>query len=389
MSGVFITAMTRTPFGRFKGKLAGIDVVDLGAALLNELTKRDPQATLPDTVIGGSGLMGGVHLTALRQMLIGSDLPNRTVSIAVDRACCTGMTAISAAFAQLKTGGGDKAYIAGVESLSNTPLLISRGNERKIASMALTDPLLLGGRVSPKTIAQYTSEEALHYGITREMQDDWAFASHQKYFVGKGLGLYDDLVFSPPEPGLSDTADEGPRANSDRQKLANLPTVNGSETITAGNAPGLSDGAAGLVLMTGDAMKATGATAIAEVVDRVQVAGDIQEGTSVPQVAMMRLLARNSLNIDDISVVEINEAFAATPLVSTALMAKALHTDLDALRAKTNIYGGAVAIGHPLAASGIRIVQQSANILRHRGGGLALCAICGGFGQGEAVLIRV
>jgi acetyl-CoA C-acetyltransferase len=124
------------------------------------------------------------------------------------------MTAISTAFAHLKTGGGDKAYIAGVESLSNTPLLISRGNERKIASMSLTDPLLLGGRVSPKTIAQYTSEEALHYGITREMQDDWAFASHQKYFVGKGLGLYDNLVFLPPESGLSDAADEGPRANS-------------------------------------------------------------------------------------------------------------------------------------------------------------------------------
>ncbi|WP_421521906.1 thiolase family protein [Ochrobactrum quorumnocens] len=389
MSGVFITAMTRTPFGRFRGKLADIDVVDLGAALLNELMKRDPQASLPDIVIGGAGLMGGVHLTVLRQMLIGSDLPNGTVSIAVDRACCTGMTTISTAFAHLKTGGGDKAYIAGVESLSNTPLLISRGNERKIASMSLTDPLLLGGRVSPKTIAQYTSEEALHYGITREMQDDWAFASHQKYFVGKDLGLYDNLIFLPPESGLSDAADEGPRANSDRQKLASLPTVNGAETITAGNAPGLSDGAAGLVLMTSDAMKAAGVTAIAEVVDRIQVAGDIQEGTSVPQVAIMRLLERNRLNIDDISVVEINEAFAATPLVSTALMAKELQTDLDALRAKTNIYGGAVAIGHPLAASGIRIVQQAASILRLNGGGFALCAICGGFGQGEAVLIRV
>ena len=141
--------------------------------------------------------------------------------------------------------------------------------------------------------------------------------------------------------------------------------------------------------MTSDAMKAAGVTAIAEVVDRVQVAGDIQEGTSVPQVAIMRLLERNCLNIDDISVVEINEAFAATPLVSTALMAKELQTDLDALRAKTNIYGGSVAIGHPLAASGIRVVQQAASILRLNGGGFALGAICGGFGQGEAVLIRV
>lgn len=389
MTGIFITAMTRTPFGRFRGKLAGMDVVDLGAALLNELIERDPQAIAPEIVFGGSGLMGGVHLTSLRQMLVRSDLPNTVVSVAVDRACCTGMTAISSAFAHLKTGGGDKAYIAGVESLSNTPMVVSRGNERKIASMTMTDPLLLGGLVSPKSIAQYTAEEALRHGITREMQDDWAFASHQKYFSGRDCGLYDDLLFAPATAKMSDITDEGPRANSDRMKLANLPTVNGAETITAGNAPGLSDGAAGLVLMTGEAMGATGITPIAEILDRVQVAGDIQEGTSVPQIAMMRLLERNGLSIKDIAIIEINEAFAATPLVSTALMAAALRVDVEALRSKTNIYGGAVAIGHPLAASGVRIVQQAATILRRQGGGLALCAICGGFGQGEAVLIRV
>lgn len=389
MTDIFITAMTRTPFGRFRGILANIDVIDLGAALLDELAKRDLVATMPEIVFGGSGLMGGVHLTSLRQMLILSKLPNTTVSVAVDRACCTGITAISAAFSHLKSGESDKAYIAGVESLSNTPVLLSRGNERKIASISTTDPLLLKGQVSPKTIAQYTSEEALRYGITREMQDDWAFASHEKYFVGKSLGLYDGLYFAPDAGKLSNLTDEGPRANSDRSKLASLSTVNGAETITAGNAPGLSDGAAGLVLMTGDAMRAASVTPIAEILDRVQVAGDIQAGTSVPQVAIMQLLVRNGLSIDDISVIEINEAFAATPLVSTAILAEELDVKVDVLRSKTNIYGGSVAIGHPLAASGIRVVQQAASILRLKGGGLALCAICGGFGQGEAVLIRV
>jgi acetyl-CoA C-acetyltransferase len=321
-------------------------------------------------------------------MLIHSALPNTTVSVAVDRACCTGMTAISSAFANLKSGGGIKAMVAGVESLSSMPVLLSRSSDRRIAGMTMTDPLLLSGTVSPKTIAEYTSEEALKYGISRDMQDDWAYSSHEKYFAGRAIGLQDDDVFAPPGVSPEMLGDEGPRANSDRAKLAQLPTVNGSRTITAGNAPGLSDGAAGMILMEGAAMRAAAVEPVAEILDWVQVAGDIQQGTSVPQVALQRLIERNRLSFDDIALFEINEAFAATPLVSTWLLAQALGRPVDAVLGKTNIYGGSVAMGHPLGASGVRIVMQAANILRQKGGGLALCAICGGFGQGEAVLIK-
>lgn len=389
MSRVFITAMARTPFGKFRGMLAGLDSIDLGAALLDELIRRDPAGGPVDRVFGGSGLLGGSYLTSLRQMLIRSALPDTTVSVGVDRACCTGMTAISAAAAYLKGEGSGKAMVAGVESLSNMPVLLSRGNDRRIASMVASDPLLLGGRVSPKTIAEYTSEEALKYGISRDMQDDWAHASHEKYFAGVASGVHDGRLFAP-DPVLSGSLrDEGPRANADRSKLAVLRTVNNSATITAGNAPGLSDGAAGMVLMEGGAMHAAGVEPVAEVLDAVQVAGQIQEGTSIPQTAILRLLERNRLTLDDIAVLEINEAFAATPLVSTKLLGEALGRDPDAIREKTNIHGGSVAIGHPLGASGVRIVMQAASILAQQGGGLALCAICGGFGQGEAVLIKV
>lgn len=389
MSKVFVTAMARTPFGKFRGMLAGLDSIDLGTALLDELIRRDTAAGEVDAVFGGSGLLGGSYLTSLRQMLVRSALPNSTVSVAVDRACCTGMTAISAATAHLKSGGGAKAMVAGVESLSNMPVLLSRGNDRRIASMIATDPLLLAGRVSPKTIAEYTSEEALKYGVSREMQDDWAFASHEKYFAGAARGVHDGLLFAPDAQLTEMLRDEGPRQDSDRAKLATLRTVNNSSTITAGNAPGLSDGAAGMVLMQEAAMLAAGVEPVAEILDSVQVAADIQEGTSVPYVALLRLLKRNSLSLDNIAVLEINEAFAATPLVSTRLLGEALGENPEAIQAKTNIYGGSVAIGHPLGASGIRVVMQAAAILRQRGGGLALCAICGGFGQGEAVLIKV
>lgn len=394
MSGIFITSMARTPFGKFRGMLSGFDSIDLGTALLDELIRRDNASGAPDVVFGGSGILGGSYLTSLRQMLIRSGLPNETVSVAVDRACCTGMTAISSAFAHLASGGGAKAMVAGVESLSTIPVLLSRGSDRRIASMTITDPLLLAGRVSPKTIAEYTSEEALKHGITREMQDDWAFASHKKYFAGQAQGLHDDVLFAPPglmQPGSAQPAlhDEGPRANSDRGKLSELQTVNGSATITAGNAPGLSDGAAGMVLMEGAAMQAAGVEPLAQILGWIQVAGDIQQGTSVPQVALLRLMQRHGLSLEQVALLEINEAFAATPLVSTRLLAAALGEDEARLQAKTNIYGGSVAIGHPLGASGVRIVMQAVSILRRRGGGLALCAICGGFGQGEAVLVRV
>ena len=388
MTGVFITAMARTPFGKFKGMLAEFDALDLGQALLDELIRRDGSPEPPDVVYGGSGLLGGSLLTSLRQMLIRSALPNSTVSVAVDRACCTGMTAISNAFLYLKAEAGTKAVVAGVESLSTMPVLLSRSSERRIAGMTLTDPLLLSGRVSPKTIAEYTSEEALKHGVTRAMQDDWALDSHARYFAGLARGLHDNALFAPPGSAVA-LRDEGPRAASDRAKLAQLPVVNGSRTITAGNAPSLSDGAAGMVLMQGAAMRAAGLQPVAEIVDWVQVAGDLQQGTSVPQVALLRLIQRHRLSADQVAVFEINEAFAATPLVSTRLLATALSADVESLMAKTNIYGGAVAIGHPLGASGVRIVMQAAEILRQRGGGLALCAICGGFGQGEAVLIRV
>ena len=386
MKHIHVSAMARTPFGKFRGALSGLDAIELGSRMIDAVVARDAdRERLPEIVYGGAGLLGGSHLTTLRQSLIRSGLPDATPSMGVDRACCSGMTAISSAAAFLRAGQGDKALALGVESLSTTPLLLQRGSDRKINSLNLIDPLLLSGSVSEKTIAQYTSEEALKYGVRREQQDRWALESHEKYFTAKAQGAFDNQIVPLEVDGAGVADDEGPRAGSTIEKLASLRTVNGAATITAGNAPGLSDGAAGMMLIASD----TPVKGMAEVLDWVQMAGELQTGTSIPATCILRLLERNRLALEDVDVIEINEAFAATPLVSTTVLSDRLEIDPAFLRARTNAWGGSVAIGHPLGASGIRIVMQAIERLRARGGGLAVCAICGGFGQGEAVLLRL
>ncbi|WP_412050790.1 thiolase family protein [Hoeflea sp. Naph1] len=384
MTRVYVTALARTPFGKFRGCLSSLDAIQLGTRLIDGLLERDEYPELlPESVQGGSGLLGGSHLTTLRQSIIHSRLPNATPSQGVDRACCSGMSAISNAATWLKAGSARKALAIGVESLSNTPVLLQRGNDRRISSLSLFDPLLLSGRVSDKTIAQYTSEEALKYGISRPEQDLWALRSHERYFAGKQAGFFENQIYALEVGDRLISDDEGPRENSTSARLAQLPTINGSTTITAGNAPGLSDGAAGIILSD------TSIGESAEILDWVQLAGDLQSGTSIPAAGIIQVLRRNQLTLDDVEVIEINEAFAATPLVSTLILADESGTNLEMLRERTNIFGGSVAIGHPLGASGVRIAIQAIERLRARGGGTAVCAICGGFGQGEAILLQL
>lgn len=386
MTRVFITSMARTPFGKFQGALSDICTIELGRIAIDELLQRHGGGAAPGAVYGGSGLLGGSQLTVLRQMILNSGLHNHTFSVGVDRACCSGMTALAGAASWLRLGEGQVALAIGCDSLSNVPVLLNRADNRRINSFALTDPLLLSGSVSDKTIAQYTSEEALKIGVDRAMQDTWALRSHDRYFAGLEAGIQvGQLIPWADRPGAL-TRDESPRPTPDPEKLAQLRTVNGSKTITGGNAPGLSDGAAGVMLATNPG---TGRDAAAELIDSVQVAGELQQGTSIPATAILKLLRRNDLALDDIDVIEINEAFAATPQVSARVLARETGQNAEAILEKVNMFGGSVALGHPLGASGIRIVMQAISILQQRGGGIAICAICGGFGQGEAVLIRL
>jgi len=387
---VVIAAPARTPFGRFGGALRDVSAPELGAFAIDAAVARaglDPRAV--DAACLGVGMIGAGMLTPVRQAVLGSALPEATPSLAVDRACCSGMTAVGLAFRDIRAGEAQILVAGGFESLSRTPRLLARGAAPRVGPLTLDDPLLMRGAIVEAPIATYTGREALAHGVDRALQDEWALASHGRYFAAAARGFFATERVAFAAGGARLETDEGPRTDSTLARLAALPTVYDSATVTAGNAPGLSDGAAAMIVAGAAAARAHGLEPSAEILAHAQVAGGPTSGTRTPAVAIGRALARAGLRLDDLALLEINEAFAATPLVSTLELAGGDRAGAESLRARTNVNGGAVAIGHPLGASGARLVMTLAAALRERGGGIGAAAICGGFGQGDAILLRV
>ena len=280
----------------------------------------------------------------------------------------------------------------GFESLSQTPFLWPRQRGARPGPVDVKDPLQLRADFIDKAIAAYTGEEALRAGVDRNQQDAWAVQSHRRYFAAEDSGYFEFERFawgSRPdnEPALS--ADENPRRDTSIERLAQLKPVYGSPTITPGNAPGLNDGAAFLLLASREAAQSLNAEPLACMRDYIQIADGPTAGAYTPGLAIARLLDRDRRSVADINLIEINEAFAATPLVSTLLLAERNTQRADRLREKTNLHGGAVALGHPLGASGARIAMTLINGLRRGDGGLGAAAICGGFGQGDGLLVEI
>jgi acetyl-CoA C-acetyltransferase len=395
-SDVVVTALARTPFGRFNGVLRERSGPELGAAIIDEVCGRAKlSAGAADAVYLGVGMIGSATLTPARQAVLLSRLPNETPSLAVDRACCSGMTALGLGLKDIKAGAADTVICGGFESLSRTPLLMPRSRDRALGELVLGDPLLLrapdfiGG-----SIATYTADEALKHGIDRPAQDAWAVESHRRYFAADAEGYFDfeRTPICVPNGKSGDHVidkDESPRRDTSAEKLAALKTVHGSKTITPGNAPGLNDGAAALILMSEKRARELSVPILARIRGYAQVSEGPTSGSYTPAIAIEQLLKRHGLTPDRLDLIEINEAFAATVLVSTLRLAGKDPAAAEKLRTRTNPHGGAVAIGHPLGASGSRIVMTLINGLRRRGGGVGVAAICGGFGQGDSVLVEV
>ena len=383
-----IVAFARTPFGKFQGALAAVEPRDLGALVIDEVVRRvgRPDAQV-DALYAGIGMLGGAALTYTRQMLMTTALPVTTPSLAVDRACCSGMTALGLAFKDIRLGEAELIVAGGLDGLSNTPYLLPRRAQARPGNRQLDDPLLLRTPLLDRSISQYTSDEAMEHGVDRAAQDAWALRSHQRYFAEQDRGGFDAERIAVP--GVDLDADEAPRRDASIEALQKLKTVYGTPTITPGNAPGLSDGAAFLALASGAACTALGLTPLAEIIDYVQVASGPTSGSYTPAIGLQGLLDRNALVPEDLDAIEINEAFAATPLVSLYRLAGTDRARAHMLEDRTNQRGGAVAIGHPLGASGGRITMSLVQTLRRRGGGIGAAAICGGFGQGDALLLRV
>jgi acetyl-CoA C-acetyltransferase len=237
---------------------------------------------------------------------------------------------------------------------------------------------------------QASDEGALH-GIDRAAQDEWALRSHERAAAAQRNGLFDDEITPVALDGDATLLDhdESIRPDTTLQRLLRLPAVNGSVTVTAGNAPGLSTGSSFVVIASAQRARTEGRPVLAEVVCVAQAAGHPAKIGSIPAVAARAALRRAGLTLDDMDLIEINEAFAVVPLVATLVLADGDEAAANKLRERTNVNGGAIALGHPTGATGLRLIMTAAGELRRRGGGRALVTMCGGVGEGEAAVIEV
>jgi len=385
----------RTPFGRLGGALKECSAVELGAYAVRRLLERANIAPREvSEAYFGSAVLASSTLVAARQIIIKAGLPPETPSLAVDRACCSSMSAIGLGFMRTRFQEAEIVLAGGVESCSQTPFLQRQTRwGHKLGDLTIEDPLQFRNPFTGEPLARVTGLVALEHGVSRDEQDDWAFESHRKYFAALDGGLFTDEVapFKIGKGADAETvaADEAPRRSISRDKLRELPPVYGSPTVTAGNAPGLNDGASAALVMSRDAAAARGLDPLCEIVAYVQLAGSLNSSPYLPGDAIAQALAKAGLGIGDLQLIEINEAFAAMPLVSTKRLANGDAKCLIRLRAITNTKGGAVAIGHPTGASGARLVMTLARGLKQRGGGYGAAAICGGFGQADAIIVKV
>jgi len=398
---VVIVSAVRTPFGRYGGSLKDIDYYDLGAIPMREVLSKVKVS--PDVV---SEVFWGVGDTspckdpytpvAARQSLIKAGLPDETPSISFDMACVSAMHAVKLAAMSIRLGEIDAAIAGGATSFSQEPLIVRgiRFSGYRLGDVKMEDPLLAMGYKDFNPVSVDSDNVAAEYGIGRQEQDEWALRSHANYGNAWNAGKFKNEMMTltipqdKAEPKVLDI-DEQYRPDSSLEKLSKLKTVYGTRAITPGNAPGMNDGATAILLMTRKKAEELGLDPLATVVAQVSIAINASRMPEGPGYAIQKVLKMADLSIDDIAVMEINEAFACVPLVSTKLIAGDDARKLKQIRDKTNINGSAIAIGHPNTASGARIIMNLTYELRRRGGGYALGAICGGLAQADATIIKV
>ncbi len=396
MKEVVVVGATRIPFGKFGGLLRDYSAVDLATYAVKGVLQKAPiKPESVDELFLGVAVLSGTASVAARQVLFTSGLPQITPSLTVDRACCSSMTCVGLAMRNILAGEIHTAIAGGMEAMSQAPL-IARGVRwgTRLGGVMLEEPLMMRNPILNLPLAVSVGDVSLLHGVDREEQDGWALRSHQKYFEALAAGKFVDEIIpveiysGKGEKALMDR-DESPRADTSLEKLKALPTVYGSKTVTAGNAPGLTDGAAALVLMSREKQRELGLNPLGTLLTHVNTAGDPASSPYLPALTIRNALERAGLKLTDLKRIEINEAFAATALVSTKVLSDGDTRLLGHLRDLTNVNGGAVAIGHPTGASGARLITTLIYELRRSGGGLGAAAICGGYGQSDAVIIRV
>lgn len=398
---IVIVSAARTPFGKYCGSLREYDYFELGAIPMREVLKR---VELEPNIVGE--VFWGVGDTspckdvftpvAARQTLLKAGLPPETPSIALDKACVSAMSAVKLGCMSIKLGEIDAAIGGGATSFSQEPLIVRglRWKGFRLGDVKMEDPLFALGYKDFNPVAVDTDDVAQEYGITREDQDEWAFMSHQKYGEAFNSGKFKDEII-PLEVSLERQEpftleiDEQYRPKAGMESLAKLKPIYGSRNITAGNAPGLNDGATAILFMSKERADELGLKPLASIEAMTSIAINPHRMPEGPGFAMKKALDMAGKKIADMDFMEINEAFAAVPLVSLEVLADRDKKAAAALHKKTNINGSAIAVGHPNTASGARIIMNLMYELRRKGGGYAMGAICGGLAQADACVIKV
>ncbi len=383
MSRSVIVAAVRTPFGRLGGGLARYEATQLGSLVIRAALERiGLEPGEPEYAIMGQVLQAGAGQAPARQASVGAGLPIETPADTINKVCASSIRAIEIADAMIRAGEHECIVTGGMESMSNAPYLLKKARfGYRLGSGELIDSMVFDGLTSTFDelhMVQQNSKVARELGISREEQDAWAYRSHQRAADAQDEGRFDDEIV----PVGDVTADEGVRRDTTLEKLSELkPVFDPEGTTTAGNAPGVNDGASCVVVTSEEFAKRRGLEVLATILAQAYVADDFAYLARTPARAGHKALERAGRTMDDVKRVEINEAFSSVALNSTRM--------LGADEEIVNVNGGAVALGHPIGASGSRIVTTMIHELRRNGGGLGLAAICSGGGQGDALLLEV
>lgn len=392
MTRSVIVSAVRTPFGKLGGQLSSLKAVELGGKVIAEAVKRaeiEPETV--DEVIMGMVLQGGQGQIPSRQAARLAGLPWEVKTETINKVCASGLRSVTLADQIIRSGDAKTIVAGGMEAMSHAPYILPNARfGYRMGNQSVVDLMVHDGLTctfNQVHMGIYGSDTAAKHEISREEQDAWALRSHSLAAKAIDEGRFNDEILPieiPQKRGnalLVDT-DESVRRDTTLEKLTQLkPAFSQDGTVTAGNAPGINDGAGALVVMEESTAKEQGKPILATILAHEAIAVEAKDFPETPGLVINQLLKKAGKTVDDIDLFEINEAFAAVALASR----KIANLDPE----KVNVNGGAVALGHPIGASGARILMTLIYELKRRGGGLGIAAICSGGGQGDAVLVEV
>lgn len=386
-----IVGGARTPFGKFGGALKEAAAVVLGGtALKGAISRAALEPGDIEAVIMGMALQGGAGQIPSRQAARHAGLGWNVTTETINKVCASGMRSVTLADQIIRSGDADIIAAGGMESMSNAPYLLPSARwGARMGDQALVDLMIQDGlecAFDKVHMIVHGSRVAEEFGISRSAQDEWALRSHQRAIHARNQGYWAEeivpLTIVSKKGTMTVDQDEALRADASLEKLAALlPLFEKDGTVTAGNAPGVNDGAAAMVVMSKEKALTKGIRPLAEIVGHASVGEKASYIATTPALAIQKLLRQTSLSLEQINRFEVNEAFAAVTLTSGKLLGWNPE--------KVNVNGGAIALGHPIGASGARILLTLINELRRIGGGYGIAAICSGSAQGDAILLRV